>query len=167
MPDGTWSFTGAAGTALKPGSYTVTPTKTNYTFYPTSSAQTITNADISGVDFVSTAWLLYDEFTTSESAPISSPTRASTARSIRRIRDACGAGDCARQGVPHCECQARPHCSRAVAHLFARIGDGTFPPVRTHRPRAVAHMPKLGARPRRLPTGRDSIPPAARRNRAS
>lgn len=66
--DGTWSFID-----LKKGSYTVTPTKTNYTFYPTSSAQTITNADISGIDFVSLARTLLDQFITADGAPITSP----------------------------------------------------------------------------------------------
>jgi hypothetical protein len=41
--------------SLGPGSYTITPTKGGFTFSPTSSPQTITNADISGVNFTATA----------------------------------------------------------------------------------------------------------------
>jgi hypothetical protein len=41
--------------SLGPGSYTITPTKGGFTFSPTNSPQTITNADISGVNFVATA----------------------------------------------------------------------------------------------------------------
>jgi hypothetical protein len=39
---------------LAVGSYTITPTKTAYSFSPVNSSQTITNADISGVNFVAT-----------------------------------------------------------------------------------------------------------------
>ena len=69
--DGTWIFD--PPDTLPPGSYTITPTKTNYIFYATSSAQTVTTANITGVDFVSTLMLLYDEFTTADAAPITSP----------------------------------------------------------------------------------------------
>lgn len=65
--NGDYSFPG-----LSNGNYTLTPTKTDSTFYPTSSAEIVTDADIDS-DFVGTEWLLYDEFTTAESAPITSP----------------------------------------------------------------------------------------------
>jgi len=47
---GTYTFTGLAA-----GAYTVTPTLSGYTFSPSSSAITISNANASGVDFISTA----------------------------------------------------------------------------------------------------------------
>ena len=46
---GNWQFTGLAA-----GAYTVTPTKIGYTFSPTSSNQTISTANILGVNFVAT-----------------------------------------------------------------------------------------------------------------
>jgi hypothetical protein len=48
--DGTFSFTGRAT-----GPYTLTPVKEGFTFAPTSSAATISTADITGKDFVATA----------------------------------------------------------------------------------------------------------------
>lgn len=39
---------------LQTGSYTITPTLTNWTFAPTNSSQTITTANITGVNFVAT-----------------------------------------------------------------------------------------------------------------
>jgi hypothetical protein len=39
---------------LGAGSYTITPSKTDYTFSPTSSNQTITSSNITGVNFVAT-----------------------------------------------------------------------------------------------------------------
>jgi hypothetical protein len=45
---GTYSFTG-----LKKGSYKVTPSLTGYTFSPASASTTVSDADVSGVDFVS------------------------------------------------------------------------------------------------------------------
>ncbi len=46
---GNYSFTGLAN-----GSYTVTPSKTGFTFNPTSSAQTVNSANITGVNFAGT-----------------------------------------------------------------------------------------------------------------
>jgi hypothetical protein len=46
---GNYSITGLAN-----GSYTLTPSLTGYTFSPVSSAQTVSNADITGVNFVAT-----------------------------------------------------------------------------------------------------------------
>jgi hypothetical protein len=40
--------------SLGPGSYTITPSKTGFTFSPVNSAQTITNANITGVNFTAT-----------------------------------------------------------------------------------------------------------------
>lgn len=67
-PGATVSWTGAAsgsvtadgsgnyntGEVLISGAYTITPSKTGFTFSPTSSAQTIAGADISGVNFTAT-----------------------------------------------------------------------------------------------------------------
>jgi len=39
---------------LIPGSYTITPSKTGYSFSPSNSSQTITNANITGVNFTAT-----------------------------------------------------------------------------------------------------------------
>ena len=64
---GYYEFTG-----LSPGTYTVTPSLADHTFYPTSSVETITTADVVS-SFVGTDWLLYDAFTTPESAPLVSP----------------------------------------------------------------------------------------------
>jgi len=46
---GFYTFTG-----LDNGIYTITPTRTGYTFSPTSSAQTVSGANISGVHFTAT-----------------------------------------------------------------------------------------------------------------
>ncbi len=43
------------GEALLAGSYTITPTRVGYTFLPTSSSQTISGADITGINFVATS----------------------------------------------------------------------------------------------------------------
>ncbi len=43
------------GEVLVDGNYTITPTKTGYTFAPVNSAQTIAGADIAGVNFIATA----------------------------------------------------------------------------------------------------------------
>jgi cytoskeletal protein RodZ len=48
-PNGNYVFTGLAN-----GSYTVTPSKSGWTFSPTSSPQTVGGADIAGVDFLGT-----------------------------------------------------------------------------------------------------------------
>jgi hypothetical protein len=47
---GNYSFVG-----LINGSYTVTPSMTSYTFLPANSAQTISNANITGINFTATA----------------------------------------------------------------------------------------------------------------
>jgi hypothetical protein len=47
---GSYSFTGLAN-----GSYTITPSKSGYTFSPSSSAQTLNGADITAVNFTATA----------------------------------------------------------------------------------------------------------------
>jgi O-glycosyl hydrolase len=47
---GIYTFTGLAD-----GAYTVTPSKTNYTFTPTSRAVTVSGADVAGVDFTASA----------------------------------------------------------------------------------------------------------------
>ncbi|WP_005033320.1 beta strand repeat-containing protein [Holophaga foetida] len=47
---GTYTFSG-----LSAGSYTVAPTLTGYTFSPTSSSITLSNADVTGTDFTSSA----------------------------------------------------------------------------------------------------------------
>jgi len=48
--DGTYSFTG-----LSAGSYTITPSKTGYTFSPTSLSETVTSSNITGADFTASA----------------------------------------------------------------------------------------------------------------
>jgi inhibitor of cysteine peptidase len=47
---GNYAFTG-----LDNGSYTITPSRTGYTFSPTSSPRTVSGADIPGVNFTATA----------------------------------------------------------------------------------------------------------------
>src|SRR4030065_682755 len=47
---GNYTFTGLAN-----GSYTITPSKTGFTFSPTSSPQTVSGADITAVNFTATA----------------------------------------------------------------------------------------------------------------
>lgn len=47
---GNYTFTG-----LDNGSYTITPSKTGFTFSPTSSPQTVSGANITGVNFIATA----------------------------------------------------------------------------------------------------------------
>jgi hypothetical protein len=47
---GNYAFTG-----LDNGSYTITPSKTGFTFSPTSSSQTVSGANITGVNFIATA----------------------------------------------------------------------------------------------------------------
>ena len=44
--------------SLADGSYTITPTKTGYSFSPTNSAQTVSGADITGVNFTATQILV-------------------------------------------------------------------------------------------------------------
>jgi len=46
---GNYAFTG-----LDNGSYTITPSKTGFTFSPTSSSQTVSGANITGVNFIAT-----------------------------------------------------------------------------------------------------------------
>jgi len=46
-------------TDLKKGAYTVTPSRTGYSFTPTSSKVTISGADVSDVDFVATSLPIY------------------------------------------------------------------------------------------------------------
>jgi hypothetical protein len=48
--NGNYAFTGLAN-----GSYTVTPSKAGFTFSPASSPQTVSGADIPGVNFIATA----------------------------------------------------------------------------------------------------------------
>jgi plastocyanin len=48
-PYGTFEFTGLAN-----GSYTVTPSRTGFTFSPTSSTQTVSGTDVTGVTFTAT-----------------------------------------------------------------------------------------------------------------
>jgi len=43
---------------LANGSYTITPSKTGFTFIPTDNTQTVSGADITGVDFTATATAL-------------------------------------------------------------------------------------------------------------
>jgi plastocyanin len=50
--NGNYTFTG-----LDNGSYTVTPSRTGFTFSPTSSPQTVSGADITAVNFITTAGL--------------------------------------------------------------------------------------------------------------
>jgi hypothetical protein len=47
---GNYAFTG-----LDNGSYTITPSKTGFTFSPTSSSKTVSGANITGVNFIATA----------------------------------------------------------------------------------------------------------------
>src|SRR4030066_698503 len=47
---GNYTFTGLAN-----GSYTITPSRTGFTFSPTSSPQTVSGADITAVNFTATA----------------------------------------------------------------------------------------------------------------
>ena len=49
--DGSGNYTTSS---LGPGSYTITPSKTGYSFSPSNSSQTITAADITGVNFTAT-----------------------------------------------------------------------------------------------------------------
>ena len=49
---GNYAFTG-----LDNGSYTITPSRTGFTFSPTSSPQTVSGADITAVNFITTAGL--------------------------------------------------------------------------------------------------------------
>jgi len=61
MQAANWSFTG-----LATGNYTVTPSKPGYTFSPSSSAQTVSNANITGVAFTAataTGMSLFDALT--------------------------------------------------------------------------------------------------------
>lgn len=51
---GNYSITGLAN-----GSYTITPSLTNYTFSPISQDETVDGADITGVDFTATSTLTY------------------------------------------------------------------------------------------------------------
>ena len=51
--DGSWSFSG-----LLNGIYTITPSKTGYTFSPTSASETVNGANITGVDFGATQTLV-------------------------------------------------------------------------------------------------------------
>ena len=50
---GNYSITG-----LSNGSYTITPTKTGYTFSPTSASETVSGSNITGVNFTATFLLL-------------------------------------------------------------------------------------------------------------
>ena len=63
--DGTYTISGLAN-----GTYTVTPTKSGYTFSPTSTSVTISNANKTGVNFTGTA--------TSGDTPLTSGVSAST-----------------------------------------------------------------------------------------
>ena len=59
------------------GTYTITPSKAGYTFSPTSSVQTVSGADITGVNFTATqnptsnggAWFLSDQVSFLENIP--------------------------------------------------------------------------------------------------
>jgi len=55
--DGTYSFAG-----LSAGSYTITPSKTGYTFSPTTRTPTISSADITGQDFTASAVVTGTQF---------------------------------------------------------------------------------------------------------
>lgn len=74
---GNYSFSG-----LSNGSYTVTPSKTFYTFSPTSSAQTISSANITGVNFVATTntLIVSGVFQFANTAPVAGGTVSFTRR---------------------------------------------------------------------------------------
>jgi hypothetical protein len=60
---------------LPDGDYTITPSKTGYTFSPASANETVSGADITGVNFTATqasnggAWFLLDKVSFLEDIP--------------------------------------------------------------------------------------------------